>query len=153
MALLSAAAILYNTCVMQGSKAYKSPKLLTLESPRRSYDALLLHIRDNLGEREMESFKFAFRKELPTIVREDRNPLQWFTELENRRLLSPYDLSRLENFLEMVSLNLLLEDVRSFQAKQRVVLFFQRGVEANIREVCLGKVSCCVKSESNLVLK
>lgn len=134
--------------VMSHSKAYKSPKCLALESPRRTYDALLHRIRNDLGERQMESFQFVFRYEIPRTVLERRNPLQWFTELENRRLLSPGDLSRLEDFLELESLNLRLEDVRSFQAKQRVVLFFQRGVEAKILELRLGKVSYCVKSES-----
>lgn len=127
---------------MQVSEDNKSAKWLTLESPKISYTTLLIRIKDNLGEREMDTFQFAFRDELPRTVLEVRNVLQWFIELENRCLLSPDDLSRLENFLQLVSLRFLLTDIRRFQAKRIVVRFFQRSVEAKIPGPKLGKVSC-----------
>ena len=45
----------------------------------------------------MESFKFAFRKEFPKTVFEHLNPLQWFTEFETGRLLSPKGAGKLNN--------------------------------------------------------
>ena len=141
-ALAKGWSIIYSTCVMQVSEDNKSAKWLTLESPKISYTALLIRIKDNLGEREMDTFQFAFRDELPRTVLEVRNFLQWFIELENRCLLSPDDLSRLENFLQLVSLRFLLTDIRCFQAKRIVVRFFQRSVEAKIPGRKLGKVSC-----------
>ena len=115
-----------------------------MESPRRSYDVLLLRIKENLAEREMNDLEFALRSDLPTTVLEVRNPLKWFRELEKRCLLSLDDLSRLENALGLAHLNFLLEDVRRFQAKRRVVMFFQKCVEDKITGLRLGKVSCCV---------
>ena len=115
-----------------------------MESPRRSYDVLLLRIKENLAEREMNDLEFALRSDLPPCILEVRKPLKWFSELEKLYLLSLDDLSHLENALGLAHLNFLLEDVRRFQAKRRVVVFFQKRVEDKISGLRLGKVSCCV---------
>ena len=115
-----------------------------MEPPRRSFDVLLVHIEENLAERGMNIFEFALGSDLPPRVLEVRNPLKWFSELEKRCLLSLDDLSHLENALRLAQRNLLLEDVRRFRAKRRVVVFFQKRVEDKITGLRLGKVSCCV---------
>lgn len=107
-----------------------------MEPPRRSFDVLLVHIEENLAERGMNIFEFAVRSDLPPRVLEVRNPLKWFSELDKCCLLSLDDLSHLENALGLAH--------RRFQAKRRVVVFFQKRVEDKITGLRLGKVSCCV---------
>lgn len=125
---------------MSRRETKQSSKCTQLESPKRSYDALLFHINYNFGEKEKDDFEFAFRNDLPRNILEDRNPLKWFNELERREMLSPDDLSRLENFLQLVSLNLLLKDVRCYTARRKIVLYFQGKLERQVHGLCLGKI-------------
>ena len=112
-----------------------------LESPRKLYDNLLLYVYNNLGNEEKDIFTFSFRGDLPSKVLECRNPLTWFCTLEQRERLSCNDINSLVNYLKEASRQDLVSEARYYQARIRVIRFFQKHLEAGTiagRKIRLG---------------
>jgi hypothetical protein len=116
-------------------------RCVTLASPKNLYDNLLLHINEKFGKDEKDRFEFWFRNDLPCSVLESRNLLKCFQTLEKRGKLSWNDVNFLVDFLKKASCDDLVSVARHYQARIRVIRFFQRHLQANLPELCLGKIS------------
>ena len=112
-----------------------------MESPIGLYNALLFRIYEDFGEKEKDCFEFWFRGDLPKRVLEDRKPLEWFKVLEQRGKLSWDNVSPLVNFLRRASLGSLLSEVRYYQARIGIIVFFQTNLQARLPKLCLGTYS------------
>ena len=111
---------------------------VTLKTPKKLYDNLLLNVYENTGEKEKDIFEFSFRGYLPKSILECRNPLKWFCSLEQRGKLSWTNIDSLVHYLEEASLYSLVSEARHYQARIRVVGFFQRYLQERLPEVRLG---------------
>ncbi|XP_028405355.1 uncharacterized protein LOC114527851 [Dendronephthya gigantea] len=123
----------------------------TLESPRKLYDSLLLNVYGKIGEREKDVFEFSFRNDLSSSDLESRNPLKWFRILERRGKLSWTDVESLVHYLKEASLDSLASQARHYQARVRVIKFFQRYLQESLPGIRLDdKLNDKWCSEENL---
>lgn len=116
-------------------------RCVTFPSPMNLYDDFLLQIDGKFGKREMDVFEFLFRRDLPRSVLESREPLKWFQTLEQRGKLSWNDVNSLVDFFKNALFNDLVSEGCDYQARVGVIQFFQKYLQANLPEFCLGKVS------------
>ncbi len=119
---------------------HKDLRCERLASPKKLYDNLLMHIYKELGEEEKNVFQFSFRSDLPWSVLESRDPLKWFRELEHQGKLSWNDVSSLIEFLKEASRDELISKARNYQARIKIIGFFQKYLQVNLPELCLGKM-------------
>ena len=119
----------------------KHSKCVTLESPKRLYDKLLIHTDENFGNKEKEVFEFSFRSVLPCAVLETRNSFEWFRCLEQRGKLSWMDISSLTEFFEEASIKVLVSSAQEYQAKIKIIRFLQRHLQVKLPEIRLGRIS------------
>ncbi|XP_028405287.1 uncharacterized protein LOC114527794 [Dendronephthya gigantea] len=115
----------------------KELRIVTLESPKKLYDNFLLCVHDNIGKKEKDILEFSFRDDLPRSILESRNPLKYFEILEQRGKLSCTDIGSLVNYLKEASLYSLLSEARYYQARIRVIGFFQKYLQECLQEVRL----------------
>ena len=120
---------------------HKDSRCVTLVSPRNLYDYLLLYIYEKFGKREKDLFEFCFRDDLPCSVLESGDPLKWFKTLEQQGKLSWNDVNFLVDFLKQASCGDLVSAARHYQARIRIIQFFQRHLQAKLPKFCLGKIS------------
>lgn len=116
-------------------------KCVTLESPKKLYDKLLILTKENFGNQEKEVFEFCFRGVLPCAVLETHQPFKWFQCLEQRGKLSWMDISSLLDFFEEASIHNLVSPAKHYQARIKVIRFLQRHLQVKLPEMCLGKIS------------
>ena len=116
----------------------KNSKCVTLESPKKLYDRLLILTDENFGHKEKDVFEFSFRNVLPCAVLETHKPLKWFQCLEQRGKLSWMDISSLLDFFEEASIHDLVYLAKHYQARIKVIRFLQRHLQVKLPEICLG---------------
>ena len=122
------------------SQIKQNERCVTLESPRKLYDNLLLNVYGNIGEKEKNVFEFSFRDDLSSSDLESRDPLKWFRILERRGKLSWTDVDSLVHYLKEASLESLVSQARHYQARVRVIIFFQRYLQESLPRFRLGRL-------------
>ena len=128
--------------VMQAQiRKYKESRCLKLASPRKLYDSLLIRISKEFGEEDKNIFQFSFRKDLPWSILESRDPLNWFRHLERQEKLSWNDVSSLIEFLKEASCGELASEVQNYQARIKIINFFQKHLQEKLPLMSIGKIS------------
>ena len=100
-----------------------------IETLQSQFTNLLIHLADNLTSKDRTKFTFKFRKHLPRQILETDKPLVWFGELEQNGKLAADNLGLLEDFLKGSRLITLLNDVKRFKIKQRLLVALGKASE------------------------
>ena len=101
-------------------------RIKTLQS---QFTDLLIHLADNLTSEDRTKFTFIFREHLPRQTLETDKPLVWFSGLEQNGKLAADNLGLLEDFLKGSHLISLLNDVKRFKIKQRLLVALRKTSE------------------------